>query len=1245
MEPLAGLRNLTDFRSLIIRLASPEDIRKWSRGEVTKPETINYRTLKPEKDGLFDERIFGPTKDWECYCGKYKRIRYKGVVCDKCGVEVTQSRVRRERMGHISLASPVVHVWFFKGAPSKISLLLDVPPRAVEQIVYFARYIVLGVDQEAKKKSLKELEKVFAGKADEIGALYATRKSEAQKAAKEEKEKIQKKIKDKESLSLALNEVDLEFRKKETSLSEEERNAKERTKALLESLVSLVKSLKPLSILSEEEYDELDNHGVSGFFSAKMGADAILEALGKVDLEGEVVKLRSELSEMKGDSNKYVKLTKRLKLLDGMKRSKVNPSWVILRTIPVLPPDLRPMVQLSGGRFATSDLNDLYRRVINRNNRLRHLIDLGAPEIILRNEKRMLQEAVDSLIDASQRKATRRGRGRQPLRSISDLLRGKQGRFRQNLLGKRVDYSGRSVIVVGPELKLNQCGLPKDMALEMFKPFVLREMILRGIAPNVKSAKNMLEKRPPEVFDILEEITKDHPVLLNRAPTLHKLGIQAFYPVLIEGSAIRIHPTVCGGFNADFDGDQMAVHVPLSQKAIKEAKELILPEHNLLRPADASPVTAPATKEIALGVYYLTSIDLRLSESGLVFADKEEVVTALQMKKIDVRQKITVKIDKSLVETTPGRVLFNEVLPEGFDFVNEAITSSKIKELFTKAYLVVSEDRVVTMIDAIKELGFYGGTISGLSFGLFDSKVHPEKDNILKAANKKVAEIEDNFSQGLITSDEKRRLTQEVWIEVTEELTDKTWDLLDPANPIRVVIDAKVGRTSRDQVKQLAAIRGLVVDPLGKIVELPIKSNFREGLGVFEYVTSARGSRKGLTDTALKTADAGYLTRRLVDVAHDVIVRLEDCGTNESVLITRGVRGKVFLNRIVGRVAASNVVHKKGKTQKILVSKGDLIDEEKAKEIDGLEVPEVNIYSPVSCSSRHGICAKCYGWDLSTKKLVKVGSPVGITAAQSIGEPGTQLTLRTKHAGGVVGVDVTQGLPRVEELIEARTPKVLAPLSEISGKVRVGEGEEGWRVAVTSLKTKPKDEREYIIPKTVSLAVGDGDSIEAGTPLAMGSLDIREILSIKGLRAAQEYVISEIQKVYESQGIPIHDKHFEVIVRKMGDEVRVVTSGDTPLLPGEIVERATFESENEKVLAAGGEPASAQQVILGITRRALFTESWLSAASFQQTTDVLTTASLFGKEDKLLGLKENVIIGRLIPVTPERAVLPSMQES
>ncbi|OGM11616.1 DNA-directed RNA polymerase subunit beta' [Candidatus Woesebacteria bacterium RBG_16_34_12] len=1243
MESLTNLKSLTDFQSLIIKLASPEEIMKWSRGEVLKPETINYRTLKPEKDGLFDERIFGPTKDWECYCGKYKRIRYKGVVCDKCGVEVTQSRVRRERMGHINLASPVAHVWFFKGAPSKISLILDVPPRSIEQVIYFARYLVLEIDEKERKQATKRLKTALDEREREIKDIYKERGEQLTVKLGEAKEKITAKIKDKEQLNLAFSEAELDSRKKEAALSKEESDTLNKTYELFNNLSSLVNSLKPFSILSEEEYDQLVNYQAADFFKVRMGAEAVLLALEKVNLEELTASLREELETVKGNSAKYVKITKRLKIIDGMRRAKVNPAWTIFKVLPVLPPDLRPMVQLSGGRFATSDLNDLYRRVINRNNRLKHLIDLGAPEIILRNEKRMLQESVDSLIDASQRKATRRGRGRQLLRSLSDMLKGKQGRFRQNLLGKRVDYSGRSVIIVGPELNLNQCGIPKEMALEMFKPFVLREMITRGIAPNVKSAKNLLERKPAEVFDILDEITKNHPVILNRAPTLHKLSIQAFYPVLIEGSAIRIHPAICSGFNADFDGDQMAVHVPLSKKAIKEAKNLMLPEKNLLRPADGSPIAIPASKEMALGVYYFTSEDERIKPSETVFSDSSEAVFAYQAEKIDLRQKITVRINRNLIETTVGRILFNEVLPESFGFVNEAVTSSIIKELFTKAYTNIERSKVVEMIDAVKNIGFIGGTISGLSFGIFDAKVYPGKEKLLKQADKQVAEHEENFSQGLITEEERRRLSQEVWMETTEEIADRTWEMLDKTSPIRVVIDAKVGRTSREQVKQLAAIRGLVVDPLGNIVELPIKSNFREGLSVFEYVTSSRGSRKGLTDTALKTADAGYLTRRLVDVAHDVIIRSKDCTTQQGYTIRRSVRQKAFHSRLFGRILASDVVVQRGKKEETLFVKGDLIDDEKIRILNESNVEEVIVYSPLTCASRFGICAKCYGLDLSNKKMVDIGTPVGVIAAQSIGEPGTQLTLRTKHSAGVVGVDVTQGLPRVEELFEARTPKILAPLAEISGNVRITEAEDGWRVVISSVQIKPKEEREYLIPKTIKLAVEDKQLIDAGTPLASGSLDIKEILSIKGLTAAQEYLVNEVQAVYESQGILINDKHFEVIVRKMSDEVRIVTSGDTPLLPGELIDKSAFEEENESVLAAGGEPASAQQVILGITRRSLFTTSWLSAASFEQTTDVLTTAALYGKEDRLIGLKENVIIGRLIPVNRDRAILPSEQ--
>lgn len=1237
MNTRNDLKNLADFKSLLIRLASPEEILSWSHGEVTKPETVNYRTLKPEKDGLFDERIFGPTKDWECYCGKYKRIRYKGVICDKCGVEVTQSRVRRERMGHITLSAPCAHVWFFKGAPSKISVVLGVPPRSIEQVIYFARYLVIEVDETKKEEAIANLQKAKEERLKEVALSFVEKRKALEKEGSEAIAKIQQKIKDKEQALLAISEVELTLRKKSAAIAEEEKSTLAKTEAVMENLISVAKGLKPLSVISEEEYDELEKYESANFFDAEMGASAVLRAIEKQDLDKISESLRKEIEGIGTDSSRYIKLVKRLKLIDGLRRAKINPSWMILKVLPVLPPDLRPMVQLSGGRFATSDLNDLYRRVINRNNRLKHLMSLGAPEIILRNEKRMLQEAVDSLIDTSQRKATRKSRGRQPLRSLSDMLRGKQGRFRQNLLGKRVDYSGRSVIVVGPELSLSQCGLPKEMALEMFKPFVLREMITRGIAPNVKSAKNMLDRRPPEVFDILEEITKDHPVLLNRAPTLHKLSIQAFYPVLIEGSAIRIHPAVCSGFNADFDGDQMAVHVPLSAKAIEEAKKLMLPENNLLRPADGSPVITPSSKEMALGIYYLTADDTRLPVYETIFADPAEAITAYQGGLVEVRQKIKVRIGNKIEETTPGRLLFNEVLPENLGFVNEPATSAVIKKLFSKAYLTCSKERVTQMVDDIKDLGFFGGTISGLSFSVFDAKVYSGKAEIIAEADKRVSEIEENFALGLITAEEKRRLTQEIWIETSDRLAAKTWENLEPDNPIKVVIDAKVGRTSMDQVKQLAAIRGLVVDPLGKIVELPIKSNFREGLSVFEYVTSSRGSRKGLTDTAIKTADAGYLTRRLVDVAHDLLIRMDNCNTKEGIVIRKAVRPNAFISRITGRFTATDITDKKGD---LIVQEGDLIDEDLARKIDEMDIPEVVVRSPLTCEARYGICAKCYGWDLGNKKVVDAGTSIGVIAAQSIGEPGTQLTLRTKHSAGVTGVDVTQGLPRVEELFEARTPKVVSSLSEISGKVRVFETDDGWKVTVTTIsKDSPKEERSYLIPKTLQLAVKDGEIIEAGQALSQGPLDIKDILSIKGIRAAQEYLINEEQKVYESQGIPINDKHFEVIVRKMSDEVRIVTPGDTPFLPGELVSKASFEEENEKVLAAGGEPASAQQVILGITRRALYTDSWLSAASFEQTTDVLTEASLLGREDKLLGLKENVIIGRLIPVTPERAAL------
>ncbi|HBL52469.1 MAG: DNA-directed RNA polymerase subunit beta' [Candidatus Blackburnbacteria bacterium RIFCSPHIGHO2_02_FULL_39_13] len=1236
------LRQLADFSKLKIKLASPENIREWSHGEITKPETINYRTLKPEKDGLFDERIFGPTKDWECYCGKYKRIRYKGIVCDKCGVEVTQSRVRRERMGHINLAVPVAHVWFFKGAPSKLSLVLDVPPKALEQVIYFARYLVTEVKEDGRTRAVKSIEEALKMRVQDI----TREEEEAVKRIKEEKDEkvkeLSKKVKDKEQLALTEQEIELESRNSLVAVREDIASRKQRSEELFGKLVDITKSVKVNSLMSDEEYSELASYDAADFFEVEMGAEAVIQVLNKLNLDEVAVQIRKELEEV--SDVKKIKLTKRLRLIDGMRRASVDPRWMVLKVLPVLPPDLRPMVQLSGGRFATSDLNDLYRRVINRNNRLRHLLELGAPGIILRNEKRMLQEAVDTLIDASQRQAARRGREKQYMRSLSDLLKGKQGRFRQNLLGKRVDYSGRSVIVVGPDLELNQCGLPKDMALEMFKPFVLREMIARGIAPNVKSAKNMLDRRPPEVFDILEEITKDHPVLLNRAPTLHKLGIQAFYPVLIEGSAIRVHPCVCSGYNADFDGDQMAVHLPLSKQAQDEAMALMSPAKNLLKPADGSFIAAPATKEMALGVYYLTSDEIILAGQeveGKVFADSEDAISAYQKGVIRMREKVQVRVNGERVSTTVGRILFNETLPEYLQFFNEPASASVIKGLFAKALAQGTREDVVKMIDSIKNIGFIAGTASGLSFSVADALIYPEKDKMISEAAEELVKIEESFKMGFATSEERRRLTHQLWLDTTEELADLTWDNLPRNNSIKMIIEAGVGRTSRDQVKQLAAMRGLVVDPLGKIVDLPTKSNFREGLSIFEYVTSARGSRKGLTDSAIKTADAGYLTRRLVDVAHDVIIRLEDCNTEEGILIEKKQREKLYAPRLIGRIVARDV--KAG--NKVIVAKGGLITPEIMDQIEKSGIEEVFVRSPLTCSVRYGMCSKCYGADLSTRAVVEIGTPVGVVAAQSIGEPGTQLTMRTKHSGGIVGLDVTQGLPRVEELFEARIPKVLSPISAIPGKVEVTESEDGWIVRVRNTTTKPAEEREYIIPLTNALLVKDGDLIEAGKQLAGGALDVKEILAVKGLRAAQEYLLVEIQSVYESQGIKINDKHFEVIIRKMADKVQVISQGDTNLMPRDIIDRAVFEEENERVLSEGGEPATAQIVVLGVTRSSLFTDSWLSAASFQNTTSVLTDSSLLGREDKLIGLKENVIIGRLIPTSPERAKLPQMTKS
>lgn len=1221
---------ILDFKSLKILLANNEDIMNWSYGEVTKPETINYRTLRPEKDGLFDERIFGPTKDWECYCGKYKRIRYKGIICDKCGVEVTLSRVRRERLGHITLSAPVAHVWYFKGASSALSSLLDIPQKNLESVIYYASYLVTEIDEQKKKEAM-----------DALMGNIDNRKQALKDKMQEEEAKVTDDAKDKndetkraqgEQKELISQELELAKRQRLTRLHETFENESKKIDEIADTLAKLLKSLRVGSVLSEDEYYKILEYEIPVFFTIKTGSEALLKLISSLDLSQVIAELRTEAEKSTGP--RYLKVVKRLRLIENMRKAGVSPTAMIQTTLPVIPPDLRPMVQLAGGRFATSDLNDLYRRVINRNNRLKHLMALGAPEIILRNEKRMLQESVDSLIDASQRGSQAIA---SPLRSLSDMLRGKQGRFRQNLLGKRVDYSGRSVIVVGPELKLTQCGLPKEMALEMFKPFVLREVIVRGLATNIKSAKRYIEKRPPEVFDILEEITKNHPVLLNRAPTLHKLGIQAFYPVLIEGSAIQLHPCVCAGYNADFDGDQMAVHIPLSQKAQEEAINLMMPSRNLLKPADGSPITLP-NKEMALGIFFLTSVneDLRKEKEDMAYFENEAAaIMAFDMGKVALREPVMVRLntdgDRKLTETTVGRIRFNELLPNVFEYINEAVNAAGIKKLITTAMKLISQDEVTALIDSIKSLGFYGATISGVSVGVFDNYMHPEKGNMISEAESKVAAIDDEYQRGLITLDEKKRLSNEVWLKATDEIAKLTWGNLKASNPIKITIDSGGSRAGVEQLKQLSAIRGLIVDPLGKIVELPVKSNFREGLSIFEYVASARGSRKGLTDSALKTANAGYLTRRLVDVSHEVIVMVDDCGTNEGLTISVDdpERTAPFADRILGRMLLADAVTK---TRKVILKAGEELNEENVKLLVDNDVTEVDVRSPLGCKLAYGICANCYGWDFATKKKVSLGVPVGVVAAQSIGEPGTQLTMRVRHFGGVVMSDVTQGLPRVEELFEMRTPKNLAPISDISGKVKIETTDEGYRVQVRNTRIKPIEVQEYFVPLAATLAVKDGDEISAGTPLAQGYLDPKEVLKIGGINRAQNYVITEVQKVYESQGIGINDKHFEVITRKMSDKIVVETVGDTPLIPGDFVTRARFEEMNAEILSEGGVPATGRQVILGITKAALFSDSWLSAASFQETTKVLTEAALEGREDKLIGLKENVIIGRLIPV-------------
>lgn len=1231
--------SLGDFSGLKLTLASPDNITEWSYGEVLKPETINYRTFKPEKDGLFDERIFGPTKDYQCYCGKYKGIRYRGIVCDRCGVEITNSSVRRDRMGHIKLASPISHIWYFKGASSPLSNLLGITANNLERIIYYALYLVKDVNEEERKKAS---EMVKESRGEELDILKNWLKQEEDRIKEQEKkaqDDVKKKVKNKEQQDLTVSEVQFKFREKYTAITQQYNEKKTEKEIFYERLLKVVKTATRLTTVEEEDYLFLKQIGAHKFMSVGMGSEVLLEILADVDLKEEYANVIKRLSKLKGD--KRTKLLKKARLLEAFMKSGVSPKWMIMVALPVIPPDLRPVVQLAGGKFATSDLNDFYRRVINRNNRLKHLIELGAPEIILRNEKRMLQEAVDSLIDMSKSRGARRRTVRtRALKSLSDILKGKQGRFRQNLLGKRVDYSGRSVIIVGPELGLNQCGLPKEMAIELFKPFLLREIIIRGLAQNIKGARSYLETKDPIIYDILEEITKNHPVMLNRAPTLHKLSILGFYPVLTDDYAIKLHPVVCAGFNADFDGDQMGVYVPLSQKSIQEIENRMLPEKNFLKPSDGSPIMVP-NKEMALGCYYLTTVDTnfdKFEDKELkYFAHSDDGLLAYAQDRLKLRQPILVRMDGNVVRTTIGRILFNQQLPVEMQYMNEAVTAADLKKLVVRAItLFENNDRMTAnLIDKLKQLGFWGATVAGgVSVSVFDCSVIADKNVLIAEAEQKVRTIEENYFKGLITEEEKKRLSNNVWIETTDTMANRTWDIIEEENPVKIIIKSGGARATKEQLKQLSAMKGLVIDPLGKIIEVPTKSNYREGLSVIEYIINARGARKGLIDSALKTADAGYLTRRLVDVAHDVIIREEDCETEQGLEIsTEGTRGDKFIERIRGKYAASDI---KGKSGKVIVKRNVLIGDEEIELIKEHEVESAIIRSPFYCQTEYGTCQQCYGIDWSTSQIVKVGTPVGVLAAQSIGEPGTQLTMRVRHFGGIVIADVTQGLPRVEELFEVRTPKVLSPITDLSGKVSVHEDTDKDVYVVKIASTEAGGEiREFLIPTNRKLKVKDGQLVAAGHMLCEGYLDIKDVLSIKGLREAQMYLLNEIQKVYESQGIAIHDKHFETIIRKMSDKVAIDNEGDTKFIVGEVTSKYQFDRENKKVLAQGGQPAIGRVSILGITRAATYSDSWLSAASFQHTTTVLTDASIKGQIDNLVGLKENVIIGRLIPVTAE----------
>lgn len=1168
-----------DFDALKLKLAAPEDILRWSHGEVIKPETINYRTQRPEKDGLFSERIFGPTKDWECYCGKYRRARYKGVVCDKCNVEVTRSIVRRERMAHIKLAAPVAHIWFLRNVPSKIGMFLNIPLTKLEKVIYYAAYIITDVNEAAKKKVMDDLDK--------------------------------------------------EFKTRKKNIEQEGIKAED-LKAAMIDVKKTVAALEIGQVLSETEYHNLAKR-FGEVFEAGSGAEAIKKIMATTDLKKLISELEKELEHLK-DPLKESKILKRLKLAKSFIKNSMKPEWMILTVLPVLPPDLRPMVALDGGRYATSDLNDLYRRVINRNNRLKKLMELKAPEVIVTNEKRMLQEAVDALIDNSARLGSQQlSSQRRPLRSLSDMLKGKQGRFRQNLLGKRVDYSGRSVIVVGPHLRLDECGLPKKMALELFKPFVIQKFIERGLAHNIRNSNRLIEQATPEVWAILEEVIADRKVLLNRAPTLHRLGVQAFKPLLTENLSIQVPPLVCVAFNADFDGDQMAVHLPLSSEAQREAKELMLSSLNLLKPATGDPIVTP-TQDIVLGCYFLTKVKDGALGTGKIFSSRTEAILAWEAGIIAINALIKIQTPEEKLETSVGRLIFNGALPADFRYINHLVIKKELSKIVGEIINKYGTEQATNYLDAIKKVGFEYATYSGISWGMDDLVVPPGKTEILKKAEAEEQLIRSQYAEGSLTDAERSERTIEIWKKANDHLSKKIVPkTLDPNSSVYAIIDSGA-RGSWSQPAQMMGMKGLVQNPQGDTMELPVKSSYKEGFNVLEYFISTHGSRKGLTDTALKTASAGYLTRRLADVAQDIIIREENCRTKEGIEIMRpeGLEfGHSFANRLFARTALEDVKV----VNKILVRAGEVIDRKAAEEIEASKIGAVKIRSPITCKTLYGVCSSCYGFDLGNNKIIKSGEAVGIVAAQSIGEPGTQLTMRTFHIGGIAGADITHGLPRVEEIFEARPPKGKAFLVEDDGEV-VGLDEKGL-IKIVKIKSfsgsKKEKIVEYALPRSAWVYVKIGDAVKKGDQISEGPLDLRELFRLKGSRAVERYIIKEVQKIYMSEGAAINNKHIEVIVRQMFSRVRIADPGDTEFVRGDVAEKSVFLEANRRVRAANGTPAKASQLLLGITKVALSTESLLSAASFQETARVLINASLDSKIDVLRGLKENVIIGRLIP--------------